>query len=166
MNFQQAVQSGFSNYANFRGRACRSEFWWWQLFLLIAGIVAAVLDLFANSNVFGGSPLATLFWLGTIIPDLAVMVRRLHDTEFKWLVDFARFDPARRYDRLDHLVAPRGQQRLQSIRGRSASAGAEQAGGFVARKQIKQLPQGLPARRLQFRIAGEHQRCIVARCRQ
>ena len=81
MNFQQAVQSGFSNYANFRGRACRSEFWWWQLFLLLAGIVAAVLDLFANSNVFGGSPLATLFWLGTIIPDLAVMVRRLHDTD-------------------------------------------------------------------------------------
>src|SRR6516164_421563 len=31
-------------------RACRSEFWWWQLFLLLAGIVAAVLDLFANSR--------------------------------------------------------------------------------------------------------------------
>jgi uncharacterized membrane protein YhaH (DUF805 family) len=29
----------------------------------------------------GGSPLATLFWLATIIPDLAVTVRRLHDTD-------------------------------------------------------------------------------------
>jgi len=82
MNFQQAVQSGFSNYANFRGRAARSEFWWWQLFLVLGGIVAALLDLFANFNMLGGSPLATLFWLATIIPDLAVMVRRIHDTDF------------------------------------------------------------------------------------
>jgi uncharacterized membrane protein YhaH (DUF805 family) len=81
MNFQQAVQSGFSNYANFRGRACRSEFWWWQLFLLLGGIVAALLDLFANSNVLGGEPLASLFYLATIIPGLAVSVRRLHDTD-------------------------------------------------------------------------------------
>jgi uncharacterized membrane protein YhaH (DUF805 family) len=81
MNFQQAVQSVFSNYANFRGRACRSEFWWFQLFLLVGGIVAALLDLFANTNLLGGSPLATLFWLATIIPDLAVTVRRLHDTD-------------------------------------------------------------------------------------
>ena len=81
MNFQQAVQSVFSNYANFHGRACRSEFWWFQLFLLLGGIVAALLDLFANTNLLGGSPLATLFWLATIIPDLAVTVRRLHDTD-------------------------------------------------------------------------------------
>jgi uncharacterized membrane protein YhaH (DUF805 family) len=81
MNFQQAVQSGFSNYVNFRGRASRSEFWWFQLFLLLAGIVAALLDLFTNTNLLGDSPLATLFWLATIIPDLAVTVRRLHDTD-------------------------------------------------------------------------------------
>ncbi|MGO8923213.1 MAG: DUF805 domain-containing protein [Xanthobacteraceae bacterium] len=47
--------SGFSNYANFRGRAARSEFWWWQLFLVLGGIVAALLDLFANFNMLGGS---------------------------------------------------------------------------------------------------------------
>ena len=52
-----------------------------QLFLLLGGIVAALLDLFANSSVLGGSPLATLFWLATIIPDLAVTVRKLHDTD-------------------------------------------------------------------------------------
>jgi len=81
MSFQEAIQSGFSNYANFRGRAGRSEFWWFQLFLVLGGIVAALLDLLANSNMLGGSPLATLFWLATIVPDLAVTVRRLHDTE-------------------------------------------------------------------------------------
>jgi uncharacterized membrane protein YhaH (DUF805 family) len=81
MNFQQAVQSGFSNYVYFRGRASRSEFWWFQLFLLLGGVVAVLLDLFANTNLLGGSPLATLFWLATIIPDLAVTARRLHDTD-------------------------------------------------------------------------------------
>ncbi len=81
MTLQEAVQSGFSNYAKFRGRASRSEFWWWQLFLLAGGIVAALLDIFANSNAFSGSPFTTLFWVVTIIPDLAVTVRRLHDTD-------------------------------------------------------------------------------------
>ena len=88
MNFQQAVQSGFSNYAKFRGRAARSEFWWFQLFIVLGGIVAAVLDLLANSNVLGGEPLAMLFYLATIIPGLAVSVRRLHDTDSSgwWLL--------------------------------------------------------------------------------
>jgi uncharacterized membrane protein YhaH (DUF805 family) len=46
------------------------------------------LDLFGNSNFLGGSPFATLFYLATIIPDLAVMVRRIHDTDFSgwWLL--------------------------------------------------------------------------------
>jgi uncharacterized membrane protein YhaH (DUF805 family) len=88
MNFQQAIQSGFSNYANFRSRASRTEFWWWQLFLVLGGIVAAALDLYVNSNSLGGAPLATLFWLATLIPYLAVSVRRLHDTDSSgwWLL--------------------------------------------------------------------------------
>jgi uncharacterized membrane protein YhaH (DUF805 family) len=49
--------------------------------LVLGGIVASLLDLFTNSNVLGGSPLATLFWLATIIPDLAVAVRRFHDAD-------------------------------------------------------------------------------------
>jgi uncharacterized membrane protein YhaH (DUF805 family) len=81
MTFQEAVRSGFSNYADFRGRASRSEFWWWQVFLVLGGIVAAVLDISANTSLVGGSPLETLFWIATIIPDLAVTVRRLHDTD-------------------------------------------------------------------------------------
>jgi uncharacterized membrane protein YhaH (DUF805 family) len=108
MNFQEAVQSGFSNYANFRGRACRSEFWWWQLFLVLGGIVVAVLDLFANSDVLGGSPLATLFWLATIIPDLAVTVRRLHDTDSSgWWILLALI-PFVDMVRVDRLVVPGG----------------------------------------------------------
>jgi len=92
MNFQQAIQSGFSNYANFKGRAARSEFWYWQLFVALGGIVAEFLDLVFSYDVFnvGGSPLSTLFWLATLIPNLAVMVRRLHDIDRSgwWLLLF------------------------------------------------------------------------------
>jgi|GraSoiStandDraft_57_1057295.scaffolds.fasta_scaffold43490_2 uncharacterized membrane protein YhaH (DUF805 family) len=88
MNFQQAIQSGFSNYANFRGRASRSEFWWFQLFILLGEVAAVLVDVFGNFTMLDGSPLATVFWLATIIPDLAVMARRLHDTDASgwWLL--------------------------------------------------------------------------------
>lgn len=87
MNFQQAIQSGFSYYANFRGRARRSEFWYWQLFLMVGGLVAELFDYGAGLRM---SPFSSLFWLATIIPDLAVYVRRLHDTDRSgwWLLLF------------------------------------------------------------------------------
>jgi uncharacterized membrane protein YhaH (DUF805 family) len=87
MNFQQAVRSAFANYANFAGRACRSEFWYWQLFLLVGGVVA---ELFDYGTGFRISPFSTLFWLATVIPDIAVYVRRLHDTDRSgwWLLLF------------------------------------------------------------------------------
>jgi len=92
MDFQQAIQSGFSNYANFNGRAARSEFWYWQLFVTIGGLAGELLDLVVSYGVLdiGGSPLSILFWLATFIPNLAVMVRRLHDTDRSgwWLLLF------------------------------------------------------------------------------
>jgi uncharacterized membrane protein YhaH (DUF805 family) len=78
MNFKEAIQSGFSNYANFRGRACRSEFWYWQLFLLMGGLVAEIFDYGIGTRF---SPLSMIFWVGTVVPDLAVYVRRLHDSD-------------------------------------------------------------------------------------
>ena len=38
MGFGDAVKLGFSNYANFSGGACRSEFWYWFLFVIILNI--------------------------------------------------------------------------------------------------------------------------------
>jgi uncharacterized membrane protein YhaH (DUF805 family) len=87
MNFQQAIQSVFANYVNFKGRAPRSEFWYWQLFLLVGGLVA---ELFDYGTGFRISAFSTLFWLATVIPDIAVYVRRLHDTDRSgwWLLLF------------------------------------------------------------------------------
>ncbi|MEJ8641492.1 DUF805 domain-containing protein [Streptomyces sp. MS1.HAVA.3] len=63
-------------YTVFSGRARRQEYWMFFLFNLAAVIVVAILD-----AVLGTSPwLYALYFLGTFLPNLAVTVRRLHDT--------------------------------------------------------------------------------------
>jgi len=76
MNFVQAISSGFSNYVTFRGRAIRSEYWYWVLFTVIGTIVAGIID-----NLIGITVIDSLFGLATILPSLAVAVRRLHDLD-------------------------------------------------------------------------------------
>jgi uncharacterized membrane protein YhaH (DUF805 family) len=76
MNFSQAISSGFSNYVNFRDRACRSEYWYWVLFILVAEIVTAIID-----NVTGIPATSSILFLVTLIPGIAVSVRRLHDLD-------------------------------------------------------------------------------------
>lgn len=70
MNFSQALQHVFRNYANFNGRARRSEYWY---FILLNAIV----------SIFSFTPLAVVsavYSLAVLVPTLAVCVRRLHDT--------------------------------------------------------------------------------------
>ncbi len=76
MGFGQAISAGFSNYVNFSGRACRSEYWWWILFIIIADIVAAIID-----QAIGMQLVTGLFGLVTIIPNIAIAIRRLHDLD-------------------------------------------------------------------------------------
>ncbi len=76
MSFSEAVKSVFSNYAVFEGRARRSEYWYFFLLQLIVNVVVRIL---VNvSSVF--SILAIIWALATLVPGLAVAVRRLHDT--------------------------------------------------------------------------------------
>ncbi|WP_203292496.1 DUF805 domain-containing protein [Maricaulis parjimensis] len=75
MGFVDAVKSGFSNYVNFQGRARRSEYWFWILFTFLLGVVAGIIDGIIGTYLLGG--LATL---ATILPSIAMGVRRLHDT--------------------------------------------------------------------------------------
>ena len=45
LTFGEAVKKALTeNYCNFSGRASRSEFWWFQLFTFIVGIVASGLS--------------------------------------------------------------------------------------------------------------------------
>lgn len=82
MEFSEVVKSGFQNYARFSGRSCRSEYWFWTLFVFIVGIVAGILDaaLFATAIEDAG-PLSLISNLVLILPGLAVSIRRLHDID-------------------------------------------------------------------------------------
>ena len=83
MGLVDAVKSGISNYANFSGRASRSEYWFWVLGVLIGYIV--FIALMAVSEKLG--LLLVVFYLGIIIPSLSVAVRRLHDTDRSgWMI--------------------------------------------------------------------------------
>jgi uncharacterized membrane protein YhaH (DUF805 family) len=74
MSFGTAIVSGFRNYSNFVGTASRSEFWWFQLFLLLVSAGAGAL----------WDGLSFVWFLATLIPYLAIGVRRLRDAGFNW----------------------------------------------------------------------------------
>jgi uncharacterized membrane protein YhaH (DUF805 family) len=87
MSFAAAIPSFFKNYANFKGRARRSEFWYSLLFV---GVVAVVLDLvmpgtptmLPDGTVIPGIGLLTSLWqIAVLVPGLAVAWRRLHDVD-------------------------------------------------------------------------------------
>ena len=68
-----------NKYAQFDGRATRSEYWYFLLFYLIAYVLVVVIDGFLM-QMTGGIPILTLiFAVGLLIPSIAVGVRRLHD---------------------------------------------------------------------------------------
>jgi uncharacterized membrane protein YhaH (DUF805 family) len=86
-------------YADFTGRSRRKEYWMYVLFLVIVFIVLGMLDtalglggggsswhstggerIGAGAS-FHGGVLTILFWVATLIPSIAVGIRRLHDTD-------------------------------------------------------------------------------------
>lgn len=70
-----AVRTCFARYATFTGRAGRSEYWWFVLFVVLAGCLTARVD-----AVLGGRAVTTVLFLATVVPSFAVSTRRLHDT--------------------------------------------------------------------------------------
>lgn len=75
MNIQTSVKACLSKYVDFKGRASRSEFWWYVLATIIATTIASILD-----SMFGNGLFSAVVFLGNLLPYLAVQVRRLHDT--------------------------------------------------------------------------------------
>ncbi len=77
-------------YAVFKGRARRKEYWFFILFNLIASLVLTVVDYMTGSldPELGMGLLSGLYSLAVLIPSLAVTVRRLHDTDHTgwWLL--------------------------------------------------------------------------------
>jgi len=75
MTFVDAIRSGFKNYANFKGVAARSEFWYWVLFGFLLQLVTNTID-----SMLGTNTLTSLVQLGLFLPGLAMAARRLRDS--------------------------------------------------------------------------------------
>ena len=102
VGFTQAVRLFFKKYAQFSGRASRSEFWWVALFtaivtlaLYLPGLVLATIGgvMIAESSTASGGVimliigivligLMLIFSLAILVPSIAIAVRRLHDANF------------------------------------------------------------------------------------
>jgi uncharacterized membrane protein YhaH (DUF805 family) len=83
MSFPDAVRICLRKYADFNGRARRSEYWFFFLFTAIVGVVGGILDAIfrTRSGMYGGTgPIQGILQLALLIPGLAVGARRLHDT--------------------------------------------------------------------------------------
>lgn len=92
MGFGQAISSGFSHYVDWKGRAGRSEFWYWILFTILAAIAAGVVDsllglrVFSEQDGFIGIVYSSIGWVASLtslilfLPTISMEVRRLHDT--------------------------------------------------------------------------------------
>ena len=74
MSFGQSITTVFRKYAEFTGRASRSEYWWWFLFSLIVSL--------ATGAIWDG--LSVAWSLAILLPSLAVAVRRLRDAGYHW----------------------------------------------------------------------------------
>jgi len=82
MGFTKATKAGFQNYVGFNGRAARSEYWYWTLFVYLLLIVAWLIDMTVfGFNTTGVNPMTVLAALATLLPTLAVSARRLHDID-------------------------------------------------------------------------------------
>ena len=82
VGFIDAVKLFFKNYVNFKGRSTRSEFWFWTLanFIVNAAVTAVAAKILSSTP---SVPL--LVWqIATLVPGLALFVRRLHDIGKEW----------------------------------------------------------------------------------
>ena len=82
MGIKDAISYCFRNYVGFSGRAARSEYWYWVLFILLLQIVAWLIDMtLFGFNTSGVNPIGVIVSLAPFLPPLAVSARRLHDID-------------------------------------------------------------------------------------
>jgi uncharacterized membrane protein YhaH (DUF805 family) len=76
MTFLESIRVCLTKYSDFSGTASRSEYWWFALFLTLAGAAASV----ATPTLLPARSLGAVFFLATLLPLLAAGTRRLRDT--------------------------------------------------------------------------------------
>lgn len=83
MTFTDAVRSAFRNYFNFRDTATRVEYWYFQIFFIIGGLMVIVIFV----------DLLWIWGLATIIPSISLTVRRFREAGLHWLLAFLLLIP-------------------------------------------------------------------------
>ena len=71
-----AVKTCFKKYFDFKGRARRSEFWWFVLFVIVVSTILSYFGLLLPGICY----VSLAFSIAVLIPELAALSRRLHDT--------------------------------------------------------------------------------------
>ncbi|MBO4753921.1 MAG: DUF805 domain-containing protein [Bacteroidales bacterium] len=105
MSFIEAIKTCFAKYVTFSGRARRSEHWYFFLFIILVMIVLviwlgstimgpvmeyiseggdpndkeAIAEVVNSYRVSPSSIVLLIFWVGTLLPTIAVQIRRMHD---------------------------------------------------------------------------------------
>ena len=79
MSFTESIKTVFSKYADFTGRARRSEYWYFTLFNVLVSMILGGLSRSGDSSLNIFTMLSSLYSLAVLIPGLAVCCRRLHD---------------------------------------------------------------------------------------
>jgi uncharacterized membrane protein YhaH (DUF805 family) len=75
-------KSALQNYAVFSGRATRRDYWIFQLFYFLIGLVLSMVDMEMGlySWELKAGPLSGVFGAAILIPWVAIAVRRMHDS--------------------------------------------------------------------------------------
>jgi len=81
LNIKESFISVFTNWSNFSGRACRSEYWYFYLSVGLISLFLSLIEMAAGifSEEFGYGPFSALFQIIVIIPSISVTSRRLQD---------------------------------------------------------------------------------------
>ena len=78
-NFKSILQT---KYALFTGRARRKEFWQFQVVAFAISIVLMIVDgILGTKTASGIGILGGIFSLAILLPNIGVLIRRLHDTD-------------------------------------------------------------------------------------
>ena len=89
VGFWEAVKRGFGQYCCFTGRASRSEYWWFNLFVSVIAILVSgpeIIDVVKEPDMsmtamyHGTGFLSWIWYLAVLLPSWGLLFRRLHDT--------------------------------------------------------------------------------------
>ncbi len=95
MSFVEAVTYAIQDFAVFEGRSRRSEYWYYYLFTCLVGLALGIIfGIIARLTNFPLLIVQSVLIFIVCIPQIALTVRRLHDTNksgWYWFVIFIPF---------------------------------------------------------------------------